>query len=504
MSKFYTSSNYQADHGKLARNLMDYFFSGDEVSIQIVLDSERTSNAQFNTTLYIKDVNTGMPIDSSVLNTNLSVLIANSSFSESITFSSTEDGIAQNNTYSLSSTNYEPYKILVNFTYNFQTYQKTSKLLFFNPTSVPIINSLTVSNSPINRTPGNTTQIQVDLDSSSYDVDAYLSLYSYSFYNTKQTINKTFPLSYSATKYRYTYDPSISDPAAIAIYYIVPENSASNYTNPYSPRFPFEIRNNDPTFIESNSYITIADQNTFAFDETYEGESSYLIPVSQGDELDFVVSSIDSVNYEDVDSSNMRVSVNLFMVSTTDDGYINIIYPRALPLTELIYQPATDSHEGTFIVPFTIAYNSITGIKEVSTATNYNTETEEGYLAILLITIFDSEGGSEDFVMILSIRATIQFDLVLLLIIIGLVVAIGIIVFIAFIAKSKKSKASAERTEYYPQDYYTTPTEDTAYESTSEDSDGYRTGFYCPYCGYNIGSPKSFCPNCGKSLYFES
>ena len=503
MSEFYTSSTYQIDHENLARNLMDYFFSENDISIQVNLESERTSNAQFNISVYIKDLATDMPIDSSVLNTNLSIIVTNTGFSEPITTISLENGIAQNTTYSLSSTSYKPYAITVNFTYGSNIYLKTTKLLYFDSASVPIINSLTVSKDPVTRSPGDSTQLQVDLDSTSYTVNAYLSIYSYSFYNTKQTINKTFPLTYSATKYRYTYDPSISDPAGLAIYYIVGNNVATNYTNPYSPRCLFEVRNHSPTFVESSSYITIAGQQSFTFDETHTGNTSYIIPVSQGNNLDFSINTTDSVNYEDPNSSHMRVSVNLFMIATTDN-YINIIFPRSLPLVELNYQSSTDTHQGRLGIPFTIAYDSIAGTKYISTATNYDTNTGEGYLAILLITLIDSEGGSDDFIILLSIRATLQLDPFLIFLILGLVISTGVLVVILLVRRSRKRKGTTSiESQEYPSDYYTTPSESTIYYTEPSSSEEYESGYHCPYCGYNIGTPKSFCPNCGKSLHFE-
>jgi hypothetical protein len=503
----YSSSNYQLDHGNLARNLMDYFFSGDDISIQVILDSERTSSSQFNISVYVKDLSLGIPIASSVLNTNLSISISNSGFSESIETISLENGIAYNSTYSLLSTDYKPYDILVNFTFGSKTYQKISKLLYFNPTSIPIINSLAVSKSPVTRAPGDFTQLRVDLDSSLYSVNAYMSIYSYSFYNTKQTINKTFPLSYLATLYRDNFYPNSTDPAGIAIYYVFPKDGISNYTNPYSPRYAFEVRNNDPSFVESSSYITIAGQDTYAFNDTYEttpeGESRFIIPVSQGDNLDFTVTSSD-VYYEDVNASSMRVSVNLFIASATNDGFINIIYPQIFPLKELSYETSTDTHQGTFVVPFSITYDSITGTKEISSATNYNTATSEGYFAILIITLIDIDGGSQKFLIVLSIRASIPFELLFIILIIGLIVATGSIIFIVYLLKSRRSKAPEEPSDYYTQNYYTTPTEGSSYESTPAATEEYRTGFYCPYCGYDIGTPKSYCPNCGKSLYFET
>jgi subtilisin family serine protease len=503
MSEFYTSTNYQIDHENLARNLMDYFFSDVDISIQINLESERTSNAQFNLSVYIKDLITDIPIDSSILSSNLSIIVTNTGFSEPITTISLENGIAQNTTYSLSSTSYKPYAITVNFTYGSKIYLKTTKLLYFNSASVPIINSLTVSEDPVTRSPGDSTQLRVDLDSSSYTVNAYLSIYAYSFYNTKQTINKTFHLTYSATRYRYTYDPSLTDPAGLAIYYIVGNNDATNYTNPYSPRCAFEVRNHIPKFIESSSYITVAGRQTFSFDETHSGNSSYIIPVSQGDDLDFSINTTDSVTYEDPNSSHMRVSVNLFMIATTDN-YINIMYPRSFPLVELNYQSSTDIHKGRLGVPYTIAYDSIAGTKDISTATNYNTNSGEGYLAILLITLIDSEGGSDDFIIIISIKASLQLDPFLAFLILGLVISTSVLVVILLVRRSRKRKRTTSiESQEYPSDYYITPSESTVYYSEPSSSEGYESGYHCPNCGYNIGTPKSFCPNCGKSLNFE-
>ncbi|MEJ2294430.1 MAG: zinc ribbon domain-containing protein [Candidatus Lokiarchaeota archaeon] len=300
---------------------------------------------------------------------------------------------------------------------------------------------------------------------------------------------------------RYNYYPSFTDPAGLAIYYIVGYNGS--YTNPYSPRCSFEVRNHNPSFVESSSYITIVGKQSFTFDETHTGNSSYIIPVSQGDNLDFSINTTDSVNYEDPNNAHMRVSVNLFMIATTDN-YINIMYPRSFPLVELSYQSSKDIHQGRLGVPFTITYDSIAGTKHISTATNYNTGTGEGYLAILLITLIDSEGGSDDFIILISIRATLQLDPFLIFLILGLVISTSILVVILLVRRSRSRKRTAFiEPQDYPPDYYTTPSESTIYSTEPPTSEGYELGYHCPYCGYNIGTPKSFCPNCGKSLNFE-
>jgi len=112
----------------------------------------------------------------------------------------------------------------------------------------------------------------------------------------------------------------------------------------------------------------------------------------------------DSVSYEDQNSSKMRVSVNLFIVSVSEDNTIVLINSKTFVLSELEYQPGSNTHHGTFVIPYTMEFSSITGTKMLSTASQYDNDAQDGYLAILMITAFDSEGEYEDFLVVLLIQ----------------------------------------------------------------------------------------------------
>ena len=486
------------DHSQLLSNLMDYFLK-DNVSINIALESERTSNSRLNLTIFLRDKVTNELISSTYLNSHLNVSIRNSGYYEEIMTTSTSDGIAYNNTFDLPSTSYTPYIINVNLTIGTITYHESVKLLYYNSIEIPLINSFDVSG-PVLRTGFSDLDITAELDNNSYDVIAYMATYTYSYYNTKQTQNDTSTMGNFATTYSTTYTPTSGDPSGDFIVYIIPADPVSNYINPNSPRILSSIINNPPEFDETKSVFSIDNSQLVPFEDTHDDEFSFLVLATQGSRFDFNISAIDSVSFEDSNSAGMRISVNLFIVSTTDDGYISIIYPRSLPVSEFSYQATSNSHVGSFSIPSDIQYSSIEGAKSVSTVTNYNFDTDEGYLAILLITVFDSDGASEDFIMILSIEAGVILDWTWLLII-GSIVAIGATLLIV-LAVRRSSRTKKTPAQVQPWGDYSSVYDEPSYEAQSEEQ---KLKFnYCPYCGYPMGPQKRFCSNCGKSMNLNS
>ncbi len=257
------------------------------------------------------------------------------------------------------------------------------------------------------------------------------------------------------------------------------------------------IINHPPEFIEETSTILIDNNQLISLDETHTEDSLLVFTVSQGNQLDFIINLTDSVSYEDQDSSKMRVSVNLFIVSISEDNTIVPINSKTFVLSELEYKPGSNTHYGTFVIPYTMEFSSITGTKTLSTASQYDNNAQDGYLAILFITAFDSEGESEDFLMVLLIQPSIPFDFMLILIIIGVVVVVGIIVGVSLLVrKKKKSRISAPFEGYYHQDYEDVPSQEV-YDFTQ------KSVYYCPYCGFQLNTPRSFCPSCGKSLKIQ-
>ncbi|MHA1671184.1 MAG: S8 family serine peptidase [Promethearchaeota archaeon] len=483
--------NLNPDHLQLLSNLMEYFLK-DNVSINLALESERTSNSRLNLTIFLRDHVNNEPISSACLNSHLNVSIRNGGYYEEILTTSTSDGIAYNNTFDLPSTSYTPYVINVNITIGTMTYNKSIKLLYYDPTKIPLINSFTVSN-PVERTGFSDLDINAQLDDNIYDVTTFMATYTYSYYNTKQTRNDTSTMNNVGFNYSTSYTPDSADPSGDFVVYLIPSDPVSNYINPNSPRILSSIINNPPEFDETKSVFSKDNSQPVPFEDTHDDEYSFLVPASQGSRFDFNISVFDNVTFEDTNSAEMRVSVNLFIVSTTVDGYISIIFPQSFPVSEFSYQATSNSHVGSFFIPFDGQYSSIKGTKSLSTETNYDFNTDEGYLAILMLTVFDSDGASENFIMIISIEAGLILDWTWLLII-GIIVAISITLLIVLaIRRSRKAPAQVQ-----PWADYAPPHDESSNEGQSEETK-YRFA-YCPYCGYPMGNQKRFCSNCGKSI----
>ncbi|MFX0070403.1 MAG: S8 family serine peptidase, partial [Candidatus Hermodarchaeota archaeon] len=500
----YKSSGFYQDHQTLLSNLIDYYFSGDKVSINIRMNSERTSDSQFNITLFLKDQALEKPITNSDYDSlNLAIKMKNDSFYREIDLGLlyANFGIYFNNTFSLPYPSYNSYQIELNLTIGTETYSKYSKILYYDITKIPQIIGLYSSKENVTRAsiPSQTIDLIAELDKPSYGpIDGFLSLYSYSFYNSKQTINKTLTFNYdSFNNYTINFDPSTSDPSSYAIFYILPINNS--YTNPNSPRKEFRIINNPPIFLEEESIFDYGSSSVY-FDDIHTASGSYIYRVTQGDKLNFEIAVSDSVDYED-DNANMRIFVNLFIITITNDGYFLPIYPNPIVVNELHYQPTSDIHVGAFTIPSTMQYNSITGTKSKSTAVSFNTATNMGYLGILYITVYDSEGGSEIFLIFLEISKQ-PFDITMILSIILGIIAVIFVFGLGIYLKRRSNYKRVSQQEYY----YQTPIEerqsdDGFYEPISPLSGLQQaTGIFCPFCGHHIKVAKKFCPRCGESL----
>ncbi|MHA1240311.1 MAG: S8 family serine peptidase [Promethearchaeota archaeon] len=496
----YDSSLYKQDHSILTRNLMEYFFESENVSIEIIVDSENTPTSQINLSLYIKNQNLDALVSSTVLNSYLNVSIQNDSYFNSIKMISSSDGIAINHSIILPSPNTKPYTIAINITIGSQTYTKSSKILYYNNSLIPQISSV-ITTTDIERNGIDSLNIDATLDNTTYDAIAYLSFYPLTYYTEKGTVNKTFLLSNpmpTPFKYSYEYTPTSTDVPGFAILYIVPFNPISNYHNPYSPRHASLINNNPPEFVEESSLIIIDNSQSITFDETHTDDSLNIYLVSQGSRLDFRINLTDSVSYEDQDSSEMRVSVNIFIASISEDNFIVPIRPKTNIFSEMTYDPSSDTHTGSFVIPYTMAFSTITGTKQLSTASQYDSDSQDGYLAYLLVTAFDGEGESEDFLIVVLIQPTVPQDIMFVLIIIGVVVVIVLILSVLmYLRKKRKSHLSTPSESYYPY-HYDSGSSPESYDETQ----GLIS--YCAYCGYRLTTQQKFCPSCGKSLTYQT
>jgi subtilisin family serine protease len=494
----YTSQGYSQDHLNLLKNSIDFLLPEEDISINIDLGSERTSSSLINLSIFMKDQTSEIPLTSSDFDT-LEITVNNEVFSEIIITNDTlsNNGIYFNDSYNLPTPSYIPYSFTVNLTIGSDSYIKSSKLLYYNSSKVPIINTLNSSTTSITRAPGETINLFANLDKPSYgSIDAFLSIYSYSFFNSKKSLNKTLSFSHFAlNSYRNTFDPQPNDPSGYSIFYVIPSNE--NYTNPNSPRQSFQVVNNPPEILDTNSFFNFGGNTDVTFDETETDDGSLVYTANQGSIFNFFIDVQDSVTYED-SKSNMRVFVNMFMASVTDDGFLIFIFSRTIEVAELSY--FSERYEGRFVMPYSLEYNTLEGTKTVSTAAGFDFQTNQGYLGVLLITVYDSEGGWDDFIIILHItRNPFDFSLIIF-VIIGIVAAIGIVSMLIYYKRRKKTpRLTPTKPDYYYQYAYDSQEEEYL---TPEPLDPSGPSIYCPFCGFLVKTPKKFCPSCGESLIF--
>ena len=496
----YSLTNYIQDHYALLKNVIGFFLNDENISINIYLKENRISNQRIDLSVYLKDKTSETPITPADYD-SLNVFIKNTNYSKSIILNTSygNDGIYYNDSFNLPFPSYIPYSIEVSLKVGLTDYNKTTKILYFDNSIIPKITSLYVSNSSISREPNESLDLITELDKESYgNIEGYLSIYPDSFYNTKQLEVKNLSFSHIyANIYLKEFDPLVSDPSGYGIYYIIPQ--FSNYSTPNSPRVPFQIINHPPEIITEQSVFNYPGLSSKSFKEA----ENYIFPVKQSDKINFEVYAQDSVNYEDI-NSEMRVFVNLFIAFLTADNYVILIFPSSNEFSELSYQSTLDRFEGSITIPYTMRYDTISGIKSISTKTNFNTNTNEGYIGILAVTVYDSEGEYDYFwIAILISEPPIDFSM-MIIIIVSIVALIGIVSMIVYYARRKKHPRVSPVQPSYQEYYYHPPYEDAEKDSYITPEPLSQLGqFYCPFCGQMIRTPKRFCPHCGESLTFE-
>ncbi|MFX0032354.1 MAG: S8 family serine peptidase [Candidatus Hermodarchaeota archaeon] len=496
LTDYFTETDYQQDHMNLLKNIINYFLYQEDISINLALSSELTSTPQVNISAYVQNQILNIPIASSSLNLNLTASIENTGYFEIIDMVSPFDGFSTNYSITLPFPSDSPYSITVNLTLGQEVYIKTIKVLYYDSNSYPQISFQTISGSTL-RDGFDSLSILSQLNKPNYDVDAYMAIYSYSLFNSKKTVNRTlnnFNNPPFSTTYTKGYTPTSSDPAGLVLAYTVPKNISSNYYNPFSKRLISSIFNHAPIIDEFNSTFSIDGSAITRLEDTYTLDTSYVYRASQGSIIDFRVKAYDSVNYEDPNMSNMRVSINLFICLVSEDDYLVFIFPNKFPVSVLNYQSSSDIHQGTFEIPYTIQYSTIRGLVSISTVTNFDLDTNEGYIAIIMISVDDSEGGTNDFIIIFLISAGQQpFFLILGLVIAAIVIVSSLTILLLVLRKRKKSRQQKITEEYY------SPYEDTTTAPTYQQP----SFSFCPYCGFKIMTLKNYCPNCGKQLKFK-
>ena len=114
------------------------------------------------------------------------------------------------------------------------------------------------------------------------------------------------------------------------------------------------------------------------------------------------------------------------------------MFPSSLVFSELQYSASSRLYEGSFSIPQNMSFPYINGSKSISPVTDFHDGGD--YITVLYFTVVDSEGGTVEHYILLSVEApetdtTLPggMDLILILIIIG--VLVGVIVLIAYLFK---------------------------------------------------------------------
>jgi len=444
----YSRSGYSADHQQLFSNLMNYYFK-DEISVNIKLNSCHSSNPTINLTITVKNTTSNNMISSATLNTKTIVTIKNDSFSEQIKVYSGKDGIAINKSYNIPYPSVTPYIIEVNFTDpSLKAYNKTTKVLYYDSAAMPKITSFSISEANVTRASGDFLYLNATLDSNSYSVKAYGSIYSFSFHNSKATINKTLDMTaYSGNKYSATFDPAYSDPSGPCFFYIIPENPTENYYNPSSPRLSFEILNDDPTIDEKDSSFSVSGSDeTISFDDTKTSSSYKVYGIPQNSTLNFEVKANDKVSYED-SPSELKVYINLYIYLITSNGYIVQIPLYSYDYVKLDYDSDSTKFKGSYTIPFNLEYYTIEGAKSISTITDYQNNGD--YIGVLTVTVWDSEGGNSEFIILVDITAAESisdnyWDLIFWILFFLALTILGVVVALVIAKRRKKKRALIE------------------------------------------------------------
>ncbi|MGV9200186.1 MAG: hypothetical protein ACOC4M_15380, partial [Promethearchaeia archaeon] len=237
--------------------------------------------------------------------------------------------------------------------------------------------------------------------------------------------------------------PPYSVPSGTGFVYISPNSTSGNYQNAFVPRVNFYIYNNPPEFDENDSSFSINSGNEVFFSDTVNDEGqSTLYEVLQEGVINFKISVEDSVSYED-DPDDMRVFVNLLICTTfsidEDSTGISPIYPSAFVVSEIEYNSDSNQHEGSLTVPKEIGYSTMSGTEKVSTETDI--QNGGSYLGLLYLSVYDNEGGVDQFTIFIVINESQDTDDWLLwIMLIAIVAIIALIVIAVVVSKRRKEK----------------------------------------------------------------
>ena len=479
---YYDDIEYTLDHSTLLQNVIRFLLPEDKVSINLGINSEIIFLNSTSLSVFIKNQTTEMGIDNLINGINVNAAIENPVTNDisNITFLNLGDGVYHNDSLLLTNFSYQNYVINLSITIDSIIFNKSIKLIHPDKSKIPKIINYSIEYSSITREVGMNNKITIDLDKTTSDVTAYMGVHSNSIFNTRKTINKTLNFEEeSSIKFSYTFNPSIEDTSGYAFFYVIPKVSES-YSNQFSERLYFKIENNDPKINLTDSYYG----SHIFFNDTVINESVILQDVFLLTNYIFNIKASEIVDYEE-NQENLRIFINIFVITTSTDGIPSPISPSDFIYVELDYNSDSKRFIGTFFIPEIMNYTSYSGKIQKSLA-SYNS-----YFGLFYITVQDSEGGFDTFIIIMTINDN-RIDPSLIVIILIILGVIGTII-ITMVALSRKPKKFDKTLESYYEDEY-------------ERFNNYKVDIslkkfkFCPYCGQKINNYDKFCKYCGRDI----
>ncbi|MHA1871275.1 MAG: S8 family serine peptidase [Promethearchaeota archaeon] len=499
---FGTDAQLKLDHKNILLDLMDYLntrnkFNNSDISIEATFNTTQSQGSDVSFDLSLLNNTNGQPLNSLLVGKDLNATLIYPDNSElNISLINQGNGIYYNGSLTLGASNNSPYSIKISLSLgNGRIIEKTFKLFRISASDMVIINDLGVDKASVDRNNSKNT-IHFSSNSVSTNIDTYGTLTTSSIYSNKSAANYNLSLAYNPLHADFEGDFSINDsvPAGYLVYY--PLGNKSNFINFKCPRGVFTILNYDPQIDKLHSYF-----NNILFNDTITEDSYYIQQINTATPASFIIKAKEKVTYEDM-SGQLTGSI-IYLVAASASGILMPIYPNSIPFTKLSYTMTTDTFNGQIQIPSQLPFESL---KSGSINVTQQSPSDLSYFSLLWITIRDSDGGSDDFLVILYVTVSNNIgggisDYLPIIIILGAILALTIFL----ILRSRH----APKNDFYDEGLYYTDdgrgySGDNNYtDYYQEDQNEMATGGwkYCFNCGQKVPQDARFCPNCGQELY---
>ncbi|HMF32957.1 MAG TPA: S8 family serine peptidase, partial [Candidatus Lokiarchaeia archaeon] len=506
-----------SNNTRLVNNIINYLLPPKTVGFNIaraVIPDEAQNVTDRGAYWYVTDGMTGLPVENLNNGTNITVTASNSSLTGGAVMNVTltgQVGVYANTSLTFSANSTFPYFLNASVTYNGET-QNVTGMAVQTDDSVPIIATNWQSTDSITRALDASGQLTLYLQNSSSasTVQVFGGSVAISVFNGKKQYSFSQGSSYIPASGNYETQMNARGETSGLYAYFYEVNSSTGYSNIYSNRTAFIVVNFDPIINKTGSFF-----DDTSFDSMESGNSLIVQSVAQLDTVSFEVAANDGAAYED-DPSNLTGIVAFFPAYVLNDTIGVIIGDGQLPEVSLVFDPASGTLQGSFQIPQTLTFNL--GNKNVTR----DTTTNSTYYALFEVAVRDSEGGMDDYNIILQVTSG-GIDWTPFIILILIAVAVVVVIFILYKRKQRQTQPAylspyeSGRTSYPGEGPQWTNASGTPPGGFDYDSErlgprpppgGGQPGVgsqsslkkFCPYCGQPISISAQFCPFCGKTL----